>query len=396
MQRHAVVQNSFNVSVTPGISDEEALLVQLCEYLFDSGFLFNDADRQEVDQGQEVIQEFYEQEDELVMNYLSENLLNKFIDYLKEHPWSVEAIEEKIRAKIVKAFDELAYGTAHSLNIHRNIHLGLLQVHQHVLQDFLLYVTAYHTLILEKEDVLPDSGTSFNIDDLKNLRQKFQERMEGHKFVEMLLTDISHLRRGHMPLEEQKNRKPRKSYQFFRPSQHPQGLTSAFNLQTAAPDQTNTATPPSSVLSQASQENQNAQQSRPISSGKDQPDQPIPDPDLEDLEFEEESSNNSNEEANVVYGTGPVTQEAFKEFVQQNPDSALKFMFRRDLTEKGLPPEVLQIYEGWEERGLKRGHIRKYVLALMEWDNLPSGQTILELSSELKDKIYEVMHGISS
>ena len=395
MQRHSLAQYSFNASRTPGIPDEEALLVQLGEYLFDCGFLFNNAERHEVDQGQAIIQDFYEQEEELVMNYLSETLLNKFIDYIKGHSWSQETREEKIRTKIVKAFDQLAYGTSHVLNIQRNIHLGLLQFHQHILQDFLLYLTAYHTLLLAEEDPVPDAGTTFSIEDLKNLRQQFQERMEGHKLVEMLLGDISRLRGGHLPLEEQKNQKPRKSYQFVRPSQHPQGLASAFS-QTTPPDQTNPVTATSAGRAPSAKESQNAQPNRSKTVDTVQQDQPILDLDIDDLEFEEGSSSNSDDEANVIYGTGPITQEAFVEFVQKNPDSALKFMFRRDITEKGLSPEVLQIYEGWEERGLRRGHIRKYILALMEWDDLPANHNILELSSELKDKIYETLHGYSS
>ncbi len=383
MQRHAAVKNSFNPALTPGISDEEALLVQLCAYLFEAGFLFSDADSQEVNQGQEIIQGFYEQEDELVMRYLPQDLLNKFINYIQEHQWSSEEIEKKIRSKIVKSFDQLAQGTSHSLNIQRNIHLGLLQFHQHALRDFLLYLTAYNSLVLEEEEAIPLADQSFTINDLKDLRQKFQDRMEGHKLVEVLLKDISRIRGGHMPLADQGNRKTRKSYQFFRPSEHPQGMLHPFKQQTE--------TPLAKILS-SEEPNQSEQKDAPAVEKK-LSEKLILNDDIEDLDFEE-NFNSSDDDANVIYGTGPINRNSFVTFIETNPDSALKFMFRRDITEKRLSSDVLDIYEEWEERGLKRGYVRRYILELMEWDEIPTDQTILELSMLLKDRIYELKHNL--
>ena len=389
MQRHAIVKNSFNPAITPGISDEEALLVQLCAYLFDAGFLFTDADHQEVNQGQDIIQGFYEQEDELVMRYLPQDLLTKFINYINEHQWTSEEIENKVRIKIVKSFDQLAQGTSHSLNIQRNIHLGLLQFHQHALRDFLLYLTAYNTLVLEEEESIPMSDQSFTINDLKHLRQKFQDRMEGHKLVEVLLKDISRIRGGHMPLEDQGNRKPRKSYQFFRPSEHSQGMLHAFKqpTETLSTSSSQAESSPSSL--QSSQEPNKSPTKESTASEKKLSAKLLLNDDIEDLEFEEQSSNHSEDDASIIYGTGRINRNSFIEFIETNPDSALKFLFRRDITERKLSQEVLQIYEEWEERGLKRGYIRKYILELMDWDEIPIDQTILELSGILKDRIYD-------
>ncbi|MBF0277689.1 MAG: hypothetical protein HQM13_07865 [SAR324 cluster bacterium] len=390
MQRHAAVKNSYSPSITPGVSDDEALLVQLCEYLFDVGFLFSDAENQEIEHGQEIIEDFYEQEEGLVMRYLPQNLLEKFINYCNGHQWSSAQIEEKIRFKIVKAFDQLAQGASHSLNIQRNIHLGLMNFQQHALRDFLLYLTAYNALVLEEENVSL-SDQSFSIDDLKNLRQKFQERMEGHKLVEVLLKDISRIRGGHMPLENQDLKKARKSYQFFRPSEYPQGTIGSIKPRKEAdvsPVDSQSVSSNSGNLSD--DQPKRAKNEGPASTEKKEPVKLVLNDDFEELEFEEEASSSNDDEADVIYGNGPITRDSFVDFIQKHPDSALKFMFRRNIDEKGLSPQVLEIYEGWEERGLKRGHIQKYILELMDWKEIPTGQTILELSGTLKDRIFEL------
>lgn len=376
MQRQILQRPVAHSMMMPGVSDEESLLIQLCEYLHDSGFLFNDATSEEIAEGQAIIQDFFEQEGEFVMQYLSEELLRKFVNYVQEHQWSQEIIEKKLRMKTVRAFDQLSRGASHSWNIPRNIHLGLLQFPQHGLQDFLLYLTAYHQLLLEEEEN-PEVDASYTVNDLMRLREELVERLEGRKFVELLLSDISRQRGGHLPLEE---KKIRRSVQFIRPSQASQTAT--------LPQQpTGIQQPPKPSLLSSSPE-------QPFQSETTKENKLSNSEFLEeDLEFEEEESSDSEDEASVIYGTGQITREATIDFLKQQTDSALKFLFRRDLTEKPLNLDVIRIHEQWEARGLKRGVIRKHILEVMEWKEIPKNHTILELSGELKDRIYDLLHG---
>lgn len=359
--------------MTVGVSDEESLLMQLCEYLHDSGFLFNDASQEEVAHGQGVIEDFFEQEGALVMAYLSEELLGKFVGYVQAQSWSQDEMEPRLRRKIVKTFDQLAQGTSHSWNLSRNIHLGLLQFPQHTLQDFLLYLTAYHQLVLEESEP-PKSEEVYTVNDLMRLRQELVERLEGRKLVELLLGDISRQRGGHMPLEEKNIRTP---ITFVRPNQTPQKTTRPLAQRASAPA---TSKKPSSP--------QGKNQANPVEMLEESFQDHV-----EELDFQEEKNQGNDDEANVVYGTGAINQEATSHFIQQHTDSALKYLFRKDLTEKALPMDVVNIHEQWERRGLKRKVIRGYILEIMGWEKLPKEQTLLELSGALKDRIYDLLHG---
>ena len=53
MHRHAVLKE-YSTYVDPLIPDEESLLIQLCEHLHRSGFLFDDATEAEFNNGEQV------------------------------------------------------------------------------------------------------------------------------------------------------------------------------------------------------------------------------------------------------------------------------------------------------------------------------------------------------
>jgi len=53
-----------------------------------------------------------------------------------------------------------------------------------------------------------------------------------------------------------------------------------------------------------------------------------------------------------------------------------------------LSAEIEAIYDSWEKRGLSRGRLKKYLLKLMEWPEVPD-LPILDLLQSLKDRIYE-------
>ena len=50
--------------------------------------------------------------------------------------------------------------------------------------------------------------------------------------------------------------------------------------------------------------------------------------------------------------------------------------------------EIEAIYYSWENRGLSLGRLKKYLLKLMEWPEVPD-LPILDLLQSLKDRIYE-------
>ena len=119
-------------------------------------------------------------------------------------------------------------------------------------------------------------------------------------------------------------------------------------------------------------------------------------PDIESFEEEEEeesalSSLADDDDSDVVYGTGRITDKAHRSFILSSPDSAVKFLMRKELDGRPLKTSQDEIYEGWQTRGLSRGKLRKHFLKIMEWDSMPEME-VNEIYNKLKDKVYEVKH----
>ena len=121
-------------------------------------------------------------------------------------------------------------------------------------------------------------------------------------------------------------------------------------------------------------------------------------PDVESFEVDEEeeeesaqSSGPEEEDSDVVYGTGRITDQAHRSFIISSPDSAVKFLLRRELDGRPLKSSQNEIYNGWQERGLSRGKLRKHFLKIMEWDNVPELE-VSEIYNQVKDKVYEISH----
>lgn len=93
-------------------------------------------------------------------------------------------------------------------------------------------------------------------------------------------------------------------------------------------------------------------------------------------------------EDDVVYGTGPISDAAIMHFVHKNPDSALKFLFRKQLDGKALTNVEEAIYTEWENRHLTRGKVKGYILTLMDWKEFPK-KPLYETWKEIRDHIYE-------
>jgi hypothetical protein len=93
-------------------------------------------------------------------------------------------------------------------------------------------------------------------------------------------------------------------------------------------------------------------------------------------------------EDDVVYGTGPISDAAIMHFVHKFPDSAIKFLFRKQLDGKALTSVEESIYTTWENRHLTRGKVKGYILTLMDWKEFPK-KPLYEVWKEIRDHIYE-------
>jgi hypothetical protein len=119
-------------------------------------------------------------------------------------------------------------------------------------------------------------------------------------------------------------------------------------------------------------------------------------PDIESYEVDEEEESAltggiDDDDSDVVYGTGRITDEAHKSFIISSPDSAVKFLMRKELDGRPLKSSEDEIYEAWQERGLSRGKLRKHILKIMEWESVPELE-VNEIYNQVKDKAYEISH----
>ena len=121
-------------------------------------------------------------------------------------------------------------------------------------------------------------------------------------------------------------------------------------------------------------------------------------PDVESFEVDEEeeeesaqSSGPEEEDSDVVYGTGRITDQAHRSVIISSADSAVKFLLRKELDGRPLKSSQDEIYNGWQDRGLSRGKLRKHFLKIMEWDNVPELE-VSEIYNQVKDKVYEISH----
>ena len=110
----------------------------------------------------------------------------------------------------------------------------------------------------------------------------------------------------------------------------------------------------------------------------------------EEFEFDEKGLRDEDDGDNdVVFGDGQIDSKSISRFVKSFPDSAIKFMFRKNLDGRILPVEYEEIYINWEKRGLSRGRLKKYLFKLMKWDNFPD-IPILEVVQRIKDLQYDL------
>ena len=119
------------------------------------------------------------------------------------------------------------------------------------------------------------------------------------------------------------------------------------------------------------------------------PDEPDIDaiPELEDF-AEDVDTEVIEGDDDVVYGTGPISSRAIMNFVHRFPDSALKFLYRRQLDGKLLSRADDEIYAEWERRGMTRGKVKAYIMGLLDWKKMPK-KPLYEIWKMLRDHIYD-------
>ena len=448
------------------LPDQDSLLIQLCEHLFKSGFVFVDASENELEAGGWVIRDFFDQEAEVLRTLVPRERYVGFIDYVKEFNWPVKILQKKLSQRIQKSFDQLAKGKHHHFNIRYNISYGLREQEKHPLYDFLLHIETYYSLVLggetleqEDQEEEPDfSKTNFKIEDLKQLRSQVRERLEGRELVKGFLKHIAKKRGVSVEslnpvIKQERKNSPIK---FLRPSQlNPTAekrtapdvaeilITEEKNDIVDKLDISSTLTEDQNELSEfppepdletdiaetaevlieskkaeegifeeetvASQtiedaaveveEDDELKEKNNYEPETEADSSTVTTADLllnfeedeEDQEIEEDDSGLilvDSDETDVVFGGEKISKAALEKFIRQYPDSALRFLFRRSLEGKPLSAEIEAIYYSWEKRGLSRGRLKKYLLKLMEWPEVPD-LPILDLLQSLKDRIYE-------
>ena len=447
------------------LPDQDSLLIQLCEHLFKSGFVFVDASENELEAGGWVIRDFFDQEAEVLRTLVPRERYVGFIDYVKQFNWPAEILQKKLSQRIQKSFDQLAKGKHHHFNIRYNISYGLREQEKHPLYDFLLHIETYYSLVLggetleqEDQEEEPDfSKTNFKIEDLKQLRSQVRERLEGRELVKGFLKHIAKKRGVSVEslnpvIKQERKNSPIK---FLRPSQ----LNPTAEKRTAPDvaeiliaeekndildklDISSTLTEDQNELSEfppepdletdiaetaevlieskkaeegifeeetvASQtiedatvevEEEELKEKNNYEPETEADSSTVTTADLllnfeedeEDEEIEEDDSGLilvDSDETDVVFGGEKISKSALEKFIRQYPDSTLRFLLRRSLDGRPLSAEIEAIYYSWEKRGLSRGRLKKYMLKLMEWPEVPD-LPILDLLQSLKDRIYE-------
>ncbi len=92
------------------------------------------------------------------------------------------------------------------------------------------------------------------------------------------------------------------------------------------------------------------------------------------------------DDSDVVNGKGRITDESHENFLRQHPDSAVKFLLRKDLSGAPVSADQEEAFEEWQKRGLSRGKLRQHLFNLMDWDDMPD-LSPQELVSELQSKL---------
>ena len=438
MHRNSTIRE-YNGYFDSWLNDQESLLIQLCDHLFRSGFVFQDSSETEIEAGGSVIRDFFDQEADVLRELVPRKRFSGFSDYVKNYGWSEELLQKKLCQRIRKAFDQLAKGKHHHFNIRYNISHGLRQSETHPLYDLLLFIETYYSMILvqetpQQEDSAeePDfSKTKFMLEDLMKLRSQLQEHLEGRQLVKGFMKHIAKERGVTLESLAPSGKKQDRQFpkiKFIRPSKQtltaekqlggdvsgiietPENIAQVEKYEIKSnpsvdqdeqieinlePDLEQFAVETADEKIQEKKEVAEVSAKIPEDSEKSLDVHAV---DLlnqleEDEEYVDEDEagllQDDADETDVVFGSKKITQDAIEKFVRKYSDSTLKFLFRKTLDGRPLPAEIEDVYSSWEKRGLSRGRLKKYVLKLMEWPEVPE-MPILDLLQLLRDRIFEV------
>lgn len=96
-----------------------------------------------------------------------------------------------------------------------------------------------------------------------------------------------------------------------------------------------------------------------------------------------------DDESDVVFGDGRIEQNSMTKFVSNYPDSTIKFLLRKSLDGRPLPDGYDEIYLNWENRGLSRGRLKKYLFKLMDWQDFPD-IPVLDVVRKIRERHFEL------
>jgi len=112
-----------------------------------------------------------------------------------------------------------------------------------------------------------------------------------------------------------------------------------------------------------------------------------------DIEFDVDKvpsmQQSGSDDTDVVFGSDIIRVPSMEKFVLQYPESALKFLMRQNIDGKPLPSDIVLVHAGWEERGLSRNVLKKYVLELMQWSDFPD-LPFQDFYLQIRNRIFEV------
>jgi len=373
MQRNTI-QKDKRAGFDSLLTDEQSLLFKLCDQLLISGFVFEDSTANEIEAGGDVIKNFFYQENQVLWELVSSERLNEFVNYIERFEWSEETLALKLCQRIKRAFDQLAKGTHHHYNILYNISQGLRQPKGHPLSDLLLYIEVYYILVLGGEN--PNQKLEkehnfikkhFSIDDLIQFRKQIRERLEGRVLVKSFLGHIAKLRgetvENLITTEEESNESLLLDYRS--------GIKDVNQKILNEEDKNLIKKTDSNISTHYDAEFEN-------------------DVDIEfDVDKVHIMHQSGLDETDVVFGSDMIRAPSMEKFVLQYPDSALKFLMRQNIDGKPLPSDIVLVHAGWEERGLSRNVLKKYVLELMQWSDFPD-LPFQDFYLQIRNRIFEV------
>ena len=109
-----------------------------------------------------------------------------------------------------------------------------------------------------------------------------------------------------------------------------------------------------------------------------------------EVEFDSDGlQGNIDDDSDVVFGSGRIEKKSMIKFVSNYPDSTIKFLLRKNIDGRPLPAGYEEIYGNWENRGLSRGRLKKYLFKLMEWQDFPE-LSVLEVVRKIRERHFDL------